>query len=116
MIPIIREQLRARTDETVTFIKIEQVRGYQSFRDHLLQIYFSRLDIVLRERPDRPDIHRRVRSILAALEAVADDEPIYTWEVITPTRTFGGFSAASRLVLFNPDIFPDKRHPNDLGV
>jgi hypothetical protein len=113
MASVIREQLGARTDENLAFTKIEEVSGYDSFRNHLLRIYSIRLDTALRNRPDHSEVHSRIRSILAALESVTDDEPIYSWEVTTPTRTFGGLSATSRLIIFDPDIFPDKRNPND---
>jgi hypothetical protein len=79
----------------------------------VLHIYSIRLDTALRNCPNHPEVHSRIRSILNALETVADNEPIYSWTVTTPTRTFGGFSAPSRLILFDPDIFPDKRNRDD---
>jgi hypothetical protein len=113
MAPVISDQLLARTDEAFTFTFIEEVRGYDGFREHLLCIYSTRLEIALRNRRDHPEVHSRIRTILTALNAVADDEPIYSWTVTTPTRTFGGFSAPSRLIVFDPDIFPNKRNPDD---
>ena len=56
MAPVISDQLLARTDEAFTFTFIEEVRGYDGFREHLLCIYSTRLEIALRNRRDHPEV------------------------------------------------------------
>jgi hypothetical protein len=117
---VIREQVHPRTDENLTITRIKQMEAGKnnkgesiSPRDHLERIYSIRLRSALRSRPHRTDIHALIRSVLTALEALTDDEPIFIWNATTPSREIMGMSAPSRLILFGPDIFPEQRNPND---
>ena len=107
----LRAQLSGRGEHRFTVEDISEMsgrlnnRGEQtSARDYLRFLYTLRHESTIKRRPERVDLHLKLRAVVEALEALPTDEPIYSWRVATPSRSFNGFSARSCLILYGPDF------------
>jgi hypothetical protein len=114
---VLRDQLRTRGETDVTVVSLKRMQDYPFInpprempaRDYIHSLYAFRLEGALKRQPENSDLHTKLRSVVAALEATDDDEALYSWRAVASRREVFGFSTPTQLVLYSPDFFPDER-------
>jgi hypothetical protein len=118
---ILREQLRDVLSGEIVGFEIQQSRNDADrfgkpflARERFIMGYTSRMKGFARQ--GKTQLVEFCRALIATLQTVRDDEPLYFWVAIQPHRRVSGLSTPSRVVGVIPDDYLGASPSNENDV